>query len=475
MVPSTVSVYMSPAVALRATGRPDNVRRIVMKLVILFIMILASVAASGQGPVEEDVGRSQVLAATKDAVRNLLDEVSRAPLTRRLTVGDFLRETRSTDEMNKVLQRAQQMGGPRWIDDHTCQIELQISGPLVAQQLKRAAAADPRRSPIALPDLDRAVRNWEERAFTATGSATSRTPAVGLGGRFAPPRAGFLRDGNPRENIARDPWRDVNTAGRESAVATAKAEAARRSLASIEPIPLTAGTTVGDVLGVRSVGDGMHEWLISRGTVRVDLNPGGEATVELAASPAQAFDAFRRLAVKQKDVAVPTDEREWDRVRGDFERMMLTPVGRSVANAGGRAAPAPPPPPRGKGEDIGNQAIGRRPGGAVLVPDRAPAWVDRRLSETGRGAPDRSSKLRAALAAESAAEQKLRREIELLPLTDKRTIGQAMKDEPRVERAVTRALRDVRRSSVRYNDDGSAEADVYFNLETLWQELRDLE
>src|SRR3954470_24824562 len=110
-----------------------------MKLVILFVM-LAAWFATGPAWAAEEAGRSQVLAATKDAVSNLLDEVARVPLTARLTVGEILHQTRSTEEMVRVLQRAQQMGGARWIDDHTCQVELQISGPVVAQQLKRAAA-----------------------------------------------------------------------------------------------------------------------------------------------------------------------------------------------------------------------------------------------------------------------------------------------------------------------------------------------
>ena len=152
----------------------------------MLLVVIAAGFARAQESHKDDAGKSQVLAATKDAVANLLDEVSRVPLTSRLTVGEFLRQTRSTDEMMKVLQRAQQMGGARWLDDHTCQVELEISGPLVAQQLKRAAAADPRRSPIAPPELDRAVRNWDDRAFTATGRASPATRAAELSGSGRP-------------------------------------------------------------------------------------------------------------------------------------------------------------------------------------------------------------------------------------------------------------------------------------------------
>src|SRR4051794_999613 len=214
-----------------------------MKLVILFIMLVAWISA-GEARAEEDPGRSQVLAATKDAVSNLLDEVARVPLNARLTVGDFLRQTRSTEEMVRVLQRAQQMGGPRWLDDHTCQIELQISGPIVAQQLKRTAAADPRRSPLAASELDFAVRNWDERAFTATGTATSRVPVAGAGSRNADARVGAMPnhgvgfvggDGGgvgANDRVNRDPWPDVNNTDRQQATAAAKADPARRCLAS---------------------------------------------------------------------------------------------------------------------------------------------------------------------------------------------------------------------------------------------------
>src|SRR5689334_6563325 len=97
------------------------------RVVVVLLVVIGAGLSRGQEPARDDVGRSQVLAATKDAVDNLLDEVSRVPLTSRLSVGEFLRQTRSTEEMVKVLQRAQQMGGARWLDDHTCQVELEIS------------------------------------------------------------------------------------------------------------------------------------------------------------------------------------------------------------------------------------------------------------------------------------------------------------------------------------------------------------
>jgi len=153
---------------------------------------------------------------------------------------------------------------------------------------------------------------------------------------------------------------------------------------------------------------------------------------------------------------------------------MATPIGRAVAplaGGGSRGAAVVVPPARDKGEDIGNTRIGHKP--AVVMPDRAPSWTDRRLSANGQGAPDRKSKLRAARAAEAAAEDKLRRDIESLPLTEKQTLGDSAKADPRVDHAITRAINRARISRANYHDDGSADVDVYLDLDILWQELRD--
>jgi hypothetical protein len=405
-------------------------------VVLVILMSVAGLALAG-----EEGGRSQVRAATADAVSNLLDEVSRASLTRGLSVGEFLRRTNSTDELVKVLQRAQQVGGPRWIDEHTCQIELQISGPVVAGALDRIAAANPRQTPIAPRELARVVKGWDERSFSATGAATSRLPAVRVRGNE--------RIGHPGNG-----WREISQKARDQAVAAAKLDAARRSISSIKPITLTPRSTVGDALAVKGVGDKMQEWYVSQPAARVEMTDDMEAVVELEGTPADSFATFHDLALRQKEVALPADEREWGRVKDDFERRMVTPIGRAVVPMGGAgeamiAAPKP-----------------------LALPGHTPAWAQRRLEATGSG-KTRGSKLMAAREGEASAEAKLRRQIEELELTPTQTVGQAAKADPRVERAITRALARTRIAKADYHADDSAEVSVYLDLADFWQELRD--
>ena len=409
-----------------------------MRFVVVLVILMSCAGLAFAG---EEGGRAQVRAATADAVSNLLEEVSRASLTRNLSVGEFLRRTNSTDELMKVLQRAQQVGGPRWVDDHTCQIELQISGPVVAGALNRIAAANPRQAPIAARELARVVKGWDERSFSATGAATSRLPAVHV-------------RGNERIGLAREGWREISQKAREQAVAAATLDAARRSMASIRPISLTPRSTVGDALAVKGVGDKMQAWYVSQAPARVELTDDMEAVVELEGTAADSFATFHDLALKQKEVALPSDEREWDRVKDDFERRMVTPIGRAVVPVGGagEAVVAAPKP--------------------LALPGHTPAWARRRLEATGTGTA-RGSKLMAARDGEAAAEAKLRQQIEELELTPRQTVGQAAKADPRVERAIKRALARTRIAKADYHADDSAEVSVYLDLGDFWEELRE--
>jgi hypothetical protein len=404
-------------------------------LAVIFLICVAPLCWGA-----EDAARAQVRAATNDAVANLLEEVSRVPLTRNLSVGEFVRRTNSTEELAKVLQRSQQIGEPRWIDENTCQIELQISGPLVAQALKRAAASNPRRSPLSITDLERAVKYWDQRSFTATGAATSKLPV------------GRVRHA-PRMGLHRDPWWDLADSVREQTVTAAKLDAARRSLSGVRSVELTSKSSVGDLLAVKEVSEGMQKWMASQPAASVELHDDLEAEVELTVNPEEAYAMLRILAGKQKDVAVPTNEKEWAKVRVDFVRHLPAPIGRAVANPAGQAAGGPKP---------------------LGLPQRPPAWVARRLEASGSGAPART-KLLAARAAEAAAQAKLRKQIEELQLGPKVTLAQAAKDDPRVEKAIVRTIERSKIGRAEYHADGSADVAVYLDLDALWQELREAE
>lgn len=412
--------------------------------VILLCLLVAD--ASPSAAAEDSAARTTIAAATLDAISNLREEIARTPLVRNLSVGDFLRQTESLDDLTRTLQRAEQIGGPRWIDDRTCQIQLQISGTRVAQALSRIAAADPRESPVSLGELTRALRDWNERSFSATGTAASRVPV-------ATPRT--TRVVQPD----RDPWPGITKTAREQTLAAARLDAAQRALRSLTAVPLTPRTTVGDVLSVRQLGADMEQWFVSQPVASVEYQDNLQAQVVLDVPPARAFDEFRGMAAKQTDVVVPADDQAWTKVKTEFARRMAPPVGRAVA------------------ADDQQQGFGfeRRPFG--LKPQRnAPDWASRRLDAEGAGTRQAGqSRLQVARAAEADADARLRARLLDLPLSRDRTIGQAARDDKRVADAVTRALRYARIARTDYRDDGSARVELYLDLTHLWHEIRSID
>src|SRR4051812_20498107 len=131
-------------------------RRLCCVNLVMFLTLLLTGAAYAQ-----DARRDQIAAATCRAVDLLRNEIAQEPIGRNVTVSELLDRTNSTDTFNKTLQRAQMIGGPRWIDEQTCQVRLDISGPRVRQALVSIAASNPKKSPIAPEVMTAHLRDWD--------------------------------------------------------------------------------------------------------------------------------------------------------------------------------------------------------------------------------------------------------------------------------------------------------------------------
>src|SRR3954463_4038674 len=101
----------------------------------LTILVLILFWALPLRAAEPDSHDAQVGAATSDAVNRLRADIGAQRLSSELTVADFLDRTRSCDQLLQTLHRADQIGGPRWIDNETCQVKLAIGSDRVRQTL----------------------------------------------------------------------------------------------------------------------------------------------------------------------------------------------------------------------------------------------------------------------------------------------------------------------------------------------------
>jgi|GEM_PF-3391930 len=123
---------------------------------------------------QADTRQAKIDAATTHAVTAMMADISRQPLTADVAVSDLLNSTDSTESLRATLQEADQIGGPRWIDEQTCQVRLEIAGKTVADRLKKISESAGDRSPLRGGSLKAALKGWDLRTFSAIGSSSDQ-------------------------------------------------------------------------------------------------------------------------------------------------------------------------------------------------------------------------------------------------------------------------------------------------------------
>src|SRR5688572_27432382 len=94
-------------------------------LFLILILLRAKAQAADAPPTRKTAQQNAavvvdtVSAATNKAVSNLYDAIAPLPLSAAQTVGQYLKANNLEDEFLVALRRADQIGGPRWIDEYT--------------------------------------------------------------------------------------------------------------------------------------------------------------------------------------------------------------------------------------------------------------------------------------------------------------------------------------------------------------------
>lgn len=132
--------------------------------------VAATPASAATSPVDPSAERQKrVEEAVENAVGVLFNEVSREPIFGKVTIRDLLMRTDSYDTFMAALRSADQIGGPRWIDENTVQVRLAVSGPVVAATLVTIANDAKDRSPVRPDELSPLLGAWAGRTFSAVG------------------------------------------------------------------------------------------------------------------------------------------------------------------------------------------------------------------------------------------------------------------------------------------------------------------
>ena len=206
-----------------------------MKIGLGVILMLLLAAGSG-------ARRERALMREVDAARRLVTrshacaDIEAQPLGADLDIGGFLKQTGSGDRFVQTLHRADQIGGPRWIDDQTCQVKLAIESERVRQALIKIAEESGRTSPLPPEAIEAKLRIWDGRMFTATGTSISAQRAEIIGPPNGP-----------------GPWRAVPVDARRQTIAAARNNAIDRVIESIGSVDVSDGKTVSQILADASL------------------------------------------------------------------------------------------------------------------------------------------------------------------------------------------------------------------------------
>jgi hypothetical protein len=360
-------------------------------------------------------------------LRQQVDDVEIRP---DLTVADLADKIDSEDQLGKTLSKAQRIGGPRWLDDQTCQVRLEISGTAVAETLTQLVADNESKSPISSQALAPRLKELTKATFNATGNSTGSKALGGV-----------------RPIREADGWAGVDDQARQQAVAAAKRDAIARVIDSVRAVPLAQGKTVGDAISVKPVHDAVEQWLAARPVTRLEFQQDFQVKLTLAAPPEDLYNTFASAVKAQKQVPQPKDEKEWESLRARFTSKVHRVVGRAAATAPAKVVRA------------------------VQLPENPPAWVHQQLDAEG-SSQAKKVKLKAARAAEGDAVNRLRSQVDALPITNNLTLGEAQKRDKRLAEAVDRALKDARLYKVDYESDGSARVKVILDLREVWEEIQ---
>jgi hypothetical protein len=392
-------------------------------------------AASFAFAASSDPREDQISAATVGAVMRLEEDIGSERLAPRLTVRQFLQRTGSEPELSKILHRADRIGGPRWLDDQTCQVKLSVSGARVESLLEKTAADQGIASPIPAAAISEKLRDWSGRSFLATGTSLARA------------RVQSIRP------IGNKSWEKVDDASCRRAIDEAAADASRKALEAIGKLRLGDGRFVSEILNDPAVGEQVDRWLATRPVTNVRFHD--DLSVELTLG-VTADEALRMLSPAGAAQSGPNPATGLQLVasstRGDVRQ-----AGQCL------------PPATGRGKVVlSDQASSSS--AVRMLPLQPPPWSRQAIRAEGKST-SRGSRLKTSRAAEAQAFEKLQQIVAALPLDANTTLSDIQKQNPAVLQTTSLAVAHARISEINYLTTGEATVVLELDGRDLWDQL----
>jgi hypothetical protein len=379
--------------------------------------------------------QAQVTAATANAVDALDQEISNQPWGSQHTLRDFLQQNHGDPALRDWLKGLAPLGGPRWLDDQTCQVRLEADGDKIADELVSIARQHPGATDAG--SLDQAFADLRQRRF----EATSTSAAADTVNNLSPTTPGTT-------------WDKMNAGQRRQVLINARQSAANRVLLALSPLEISDGQSVGQALqNDPNLRTELFNYLQTAPVTSVDFQNNLQVQIELRPSHEELAQIIY-AAVNHKKAADFSSE--------DFRKLsdFRARIALHINSVTGSASAA---------EEY-NSAAPLPASAVVVIPQQPPAWVDDQMDVIGHGFVP-GSQLKSIHAAEHDARINLRTRLQALHLDDSHTIMDAATHDPHVSDAINQALEQARPYKSDFNADGSVTTHEILDLHDFWQAL----
>jgi len=409
-----------------------------LPLAIIAFSLIPALAIAQQRPTviseprsETDSRQAQIQAAAANGVAALREQVLHTRLGRDGTVGDFLDRAKATDELNPILESAQPVGGPRWVDEHVCQVKVELPAAKVSAFLMSVAKDETRHAGMKPDALKSKLAEWKDLKFTGTGTS-----------------AGGDEIDQARPGDSAGKWSDVSDRSRKTAISQAHADALQQVMQAIKPISLDGKKTVADVLGQPVVSQHVSRWLKSQPVTKIEFLENLKVSVTVSVTP-KSLGAEIKSAVLADNSLARGLAVDWSAVNAKVESLSTAFTGSATAEIAG------------PGTSLSS----------VVLPLTPSDPLDQQLEAEGVATVG-SSRLKTGLAAQEQALANLREKFLQLHIDPGTTLGDAARKDQALEQAIDRALKHARTTRADYHADGSVRVKISLDVRDAWDELR---
>ena len=434
-----------------------------ISLIGMVVLLLCSTPVRAGAISEKRKAQNKLLAyraARVDAIRKLAERIRGLHITSQTTVNDFVASSDTIrTAMRAYLNGMREVGKPRYLEDGTCEVRMEVTLKEIIATLKRFHRTYYKGSKIRVEDFDKMTVTNNIKVISVTGSGAPRPELEEP--EIQPVRGGDLMSITHLTGKAKAYWKAHCTGrGRLMAVRAARVDALRKLGERIGGVLITSTTSVRDFVAESDqVNVDMRTFIRGAREVGIYYHP-DELIVEV------------KMAVKLRDVLITLKQWAVKHYRGDkvnithLEKMIVETRDKVITETGMGV----PPEKYLKEVPPAVEAVMR-------LAARAPDWTARTLRVVGSAAIDTDNpnkaqaKLMAFRAAELDARRKLAERIDGLMITSNTSVRDfvAQNDEIETSMLTFQQGAHVVEGSQKILPDGTAQVTVEIDLKPLWR------